>query len=176
MSIQDCLLRIEQCVEKLKEIDLGYPLGANVVHAPEPGTSIGDVLVEAGLEQSAAIRDFYHYCNGVSLPDVHVGYFLKSIAKLAERRPDSDPQSIAGSFSGEVASIGSTGGGGLFVVHKKSGNILHLPPGPLHSGVYDGTSTRVTLVAYDFGLFLEALARDVTAFVDGNTSHRFIVA
>ncbi len=120
------------------------------------------------------LRALYACCDGVSLPDVHVGYFVKSVTNLGVVNRSSEPLELAGSFAGKVLSIGSTGGGGLFVLRRLSGEVLHLAPGPLHNGVYNGFRGKVKRVSASLFGFLDCLMADLKAFVEADTSHSFI--
>ena len=129
-------------------------------------------IAEAG--DLAELRAFYFNCDGVSLADVHVGYFIKSVTKLRVVDTSSEPVEITGEFAGKVVSFGSTGGGGLFVLRMVSGDILHLAPGPLENGIYDGSRGKVKRLSGSFFGYLECLKDDVQAFVDNQSRHRFI--
>ncbi len=62
---------------------LGYPFGENVVFPPAPLADMEMSLEHAELGDHPALREFYSASNGLSLPDVHVGYFLERVNDLA---------------------------------------------------------------------------------------------
>lgn len=165
---------MQQLLAEMKTIDFGYPLGDNVVASPQDPVIVKERLAAIGGDAVAAFQSFYACCDGLSLPDVRNGYFIQSIAKLGVSRPDSDPNEVIGEFAGAVLAFGSMGNGGLFVVRRIESDVLYLPPGPLHDGVYDGRQTQVKRLAPDLNTFLGLLLDDVKAFVR-DTPHQYIV-
>lgn len=168
------LSAMKHLLAEMKAIDFGYPLGDNVVASPQDPVIAKERLAAIGGDAVAAFQSFYACCDGLSLPDVRNGYFIKSIAKLGVSRPDSDPKEVIGEFAGAVLAFGSMGNGGLFVVRRIESDVLYLPPGPLHDGVYDGRQTQVKRLAPDLNTFLGLLLDDVKAFVR-DTPHQYIV-
>jgi hypothetical protein len=161
-------------LDQLKRLDLGYPLGANEILPPQLPDTVEDGLRRADVSDWDSFEEFYRNCDGLSLPDVHVGYFLKSITKLGVVDACSEPIEIKGEFSGKVLAFGSTGGGGLFVIRRASGDVLHLAPGPLENGIYDGNRRRVRQISGSFCGFLERLMADIQAFVSNQDDYDFI--
>jgi hypothetical protein len=174
MSARSWLQRVQGLLDELKGIDFGYPLGVNSILAPPTPGALDERLVSAGLESIGPVREFYSCCDGISLPDVHIGYFIKPSAKLPASRPDSEPNTITGPIAGKVVTIGSTGGGDLFALRLPESDVLYLPPGPLRDGTYDDSGANVRRLAPDFCAFLELLLGDIEAFVK-DESHHFIV-
>lgn len=172
MSIHEQISNLESILRELAAIDFGYPLGDNLV-AP-PGEQANYALAEAGLDGISGLLDLYSSCNGISMPDVHNGYFIKPLHKLLEYKPASEPRTVLLDAELEVIPLGSTGGGDLFVVERKSGRVLLLPPGPLHDGLYDGRQTNVKVVAEGIPQFLDELICDVEAFVHDKQGHRYL--
>jgi hypothetical protein len=166
---------LRSLLEMLRHIDLGYPMGINELFDPKPRLAVNERLSDLGLHRVAGLVQFYSNCDGVSLPDVHTGYFIKPIGQLTVSRPESEPTSINGQFAGDVQTIGSTGGGGLFVLRKKEQDILYLPPGPISRGVYDGTRACPKQIARHFDSFLDMLLGDLSAFVENTPNHTYIV-
>ena len=166
-SVQDLLGR-------LRDLDFDYPLGANELLSPKQPNVIEDGLRIAEAWDLEEPRTFYTSCDGVSLPDVHVGYFIKSITILGIVDPSSEPVEIKGEFAGKVLSFGSTGGGGLFVLRRLAGDVLHLSPGFLDDGIYDCARGRVKHISGSFFGFLDCLMADIQAFVEKQTRHTFI--
>lgn len=174
MALRSWFQQAQQFLEELKGIDFGYPLGTNTFLAPQPSRMVEETLAAVGLRSDAPFVEFYSRCDGLSLPDVHVGYFIKPLAKLLADRPDSEPSELIGPFAGKVLSLGSTGGGGLFVLHFPEKDVLYLPPGPLHNGVYDGSEGHVKRLAPDFPSFLSLLLADIEAFVKDKPHHYLV--
>jgi hypothetical protein len=174
MALQSWFQQAQQLLEELKAIDFGYPLGTNAFRAPQPPGMVEETLAAVSLRGDAPLMEFYSRCDGLSLPDVQVGYFIKPLAKLLVNRPDSEPSELIGPFAGKVLPVGSTGGGGLFVLRFPEKDVLYVPPGPLHNGVYDGSERHVKRLAPDFPSFLSLLLADIEAFVK-DKSHSYLV-
>lgn len=173
MAAQSWLKHVRHLLMEMKVIDFGYPLGTNTVLSPQPSGKVDETLAIIGLS-SAPWREFYSCCDGLCLPDVHVGYFVKPLATLLVSRRDSDPSELAGLVNARVLTFGSTGGGGLFVLRLPGEDVLYLPPGPLHNGVYDSSNGQVSVLAPDFPTFLDVLLKDIEAFVRSKP-HHFLV-
>jgi hypothetical protein len=175
MAVPDWIGEVTHYLGELRNIDLGYPLGSNVVLPPQEPSFVQAALLEVGLERFPDVAAFYSQCDGISWPDVHVGYFLKPIDRVVDFNPESEPRLVTGAFSDNVITLGSTGGGGLFVLRLVSGGVLYLPPGRLHAGVYDGAAAEVREVSAGFSQFLKVLLEDLVAFVRDSSGHQFIV-
>lgn len=121
------------------------------------------------------LAQLYSQCDGVSLPDIHSGYFVHPLQRLGLSHPKSEPTKVTGQFTGDVDVFGSTGNGGLFVLRKGINDVLYLPPGAFYDGLYDGTQSKVKRVATDFPSFLEHFLTDVSAFVNDTPGHKYVV-
>lgn len=166
---------VNRLLAELPNIDFGYPLGVNRLLPPRKQSDVELALRRAGLFEVDSVREFYLNCDGLSLPDIHVGYFIKSADSLPDSAPESEPNTLLGRFAGSAMTLGSTGGGELFVIQPPSNRILLLPLGPLHCGVYDGNETGVRQIAVTFERFLGLLLEDIRAFVEDHPNHTFIV-
>jgi hypothetical protein len=173
MRAESWLSRMGDLLAQLRTQDFGYPVGPNVILPPQPESIVQQSLLESGLERASSIRDFYLCCDGLSLPDVHNGYFIKQVTSLPVAEAESEPQELQGPISGRILVVGSTGGGGLFACHRRTIAVFYLPPGPLHLGVYDSGRAGVRQVAADWDSFLDVLLGDVEAFVTNRQDHRF---
>jgi hypothetical protein len=173
MSIAQKLRRLATILGELALIDLGYPLGENTISPPRPGAIV--LLGESGLSGVGGLADLYSACDGISMPDVHTGYFIKPLRGALNYDPSSEPLTILLGTEIPVVPLGSTGGGGLFVVERQGGRVFHLPPGPLHDGCYDGHQTNVRVVAKDISHFLGLIVDDAEAFVRDDRGHRYLV-
>ncbi|WP_157441540.1 hypothetical protein [Actinoplanes awajinensis] len=92
---------------------------------------------------------FYSVVGEVSLPDVHVGYWV--------HRPSLDGFPEALSDGRRIVVFGTDGGGGMFALPDAGQPVLHLVEGGLHDGVHD--ADHVTEVAADLREFLVFLHR-----------------
>ncbi|WZO98751.1 hypothetical protein EP7_000339 [Isosphaeraceae bacterium EP7] len=173
MSITQKIRRLATILDELATIDFGYPLGENTISPPRPGTIA--LLAEAGLSGVGGLADLYSACDGISMPDVHTGYFIKPLPGVLNYDPSSEPLAILLEAEIPVVPLGSTGGGGLFMAERQGGRVLHLPPGPLHSGCYDGRQANVRVVAEDIYHFLDLVIDDAEAFVRDDQRHRYLV-
>jgi hypothetical protein len=174
MSVEESVARIEALLDSLAKIDLGYPQGQNCVFSPMPRDDLETSLERIGLASYESLCGFYAACDGVSLPDVHIGYFLHEAKKLGRHGRVHDINEVLGPFAGSVVIIGSTGGGDLFALRRKEGDVLFLPPGPVHAGAYDGARAAVRRLAADFESFLERIVADVEAFVHDVPNYPFM--
>lgn len=173
-NIETWVRSVQELLYRLKDLDFGYPLGPNELLPPQDTDTVENGLLLAQASNLSNLKEFYSNCDGVVLPDIHVGYFIKSVTKLGIVDPSSEPFEVSGRFTGTVLCFGSTGGGGLFVLRKITYEVLHFAPGPLDNGMYDGDRGRVKLVAPTFDGFLDCLAADIRAFVNNETCHRFM--
>jgi hypothetical protein len=172
MSITQKLLRLAVILDELALIDLGYPPSENTISPPRAEAVA--ILTEAGLSGIDGLSDLYSACDGISMPDVHTGYFIKSLRRVLEYDPSSEPLTILLEDVIPILPFGSTGGGSLFVVERQGGRVLYLPPGPLHEGRYDGRQTNVRPVAENISRFLDLLIDDAEAFVRDERGHRYL--
>lgn len=174
-SIVETINQLRMILGELADIDLGYPLGENTVRQAAPAATVAAQLNESGLADLQYLREFYCECDGLSMPDVHVGYFVKPLQRVVAFDPSSEPHTVVSTTQSlSVLPIGSTGGGKLFVIDRSNGSVLCLPPGPLHEGQYDGRGVDVTSVANTLPDFLEALIADVEAFIKDEQGYEYI--
>jgi hypothetical protein len=174
MQVVEVIWRLDSVLRDLAAIDVGYPLGENCIFPPKPHAA--SALSGAGLGKVKGLFDLYLACDGINMPDVHNGYFVKPLDKLLKFDPASEPETVLLESRIPVLSIGSTGGGGLFVVDRESGRVLLLPTGRLCEGCYDGGSSKVEVIAGSIPVFLERLLEDATAFVRDQHDHRYLTA
>lgn len=173
-SIRDWMGQVEQLLEELQSMDFGYPTGNNGFIPAQHSLTLAAMLRELGVYSNEVFRDFYSACNGLNLPGVHVGYFISPIERIADVTQDFNPRIVTGPLGGKVISIGSSGGGDLFVIRLKEQDVLLLSPGFIQAGIYDGSSGKVRVVATSFSAFLDRILADTTAFVKGEP-HSYLV-
>jgi hypothetical protein len=172
MSIAQKLRRLATILDELAVIDLGYPPGENTISPPRPGAIA--LLDEEGLSGVEGLADLYSACDGISMPDVHTGYFIKPLLGVLKYDPSSEPLTILLETEISVVPPGSTGGGGLIVAERQGGRVFHLPPGLLHGGCYDGRQANARVVAEDIPHFLGLVIDDAEAFVRDDRGHRYL--
>jgi hypothetical protein len=155
-------------LELLPGLDVGYeiPMGADVVSDPVP----------AGKNAPAAFAALYSVTDGISLPDVHNGYFIDGAERLVARGQDGEPFRVSGTDPMDVKMFGSDGGGGRFVLRIDDGSVWYLPDwGGVHDGVYQADEhTRPLRLTDSLNEFLWRLLGDVEAYLKADTRHRFL--
>lgn len=157
---------VRALLAELSTQDFGYPIGVN--EARDRAIQRHDL--------PAQLRPLYAVCDGVSMPDVHVGYFIDSAASAAFAVKRGDPTQIRGTDTVEIDVFGSDGGGGRFALDRASGAVYYLPSaGEVRAGVYieDDVASRVK-IAERLIDFLWLLQKDLQAFVDGRTDHTYL--
>jgi hypothetical protein len=83
------LADLASAVARLGAIDPGYPLDENRVLPPVSSDQLSELGERMGSSAPQLVQ-FYAYCNGFSLPDVHVGYFALTVELVlaGEQRGD----------------------------------------------------------------------------------------
>jgi hypothetical protein len=151
---------------ELADLDFGYPLDTNEVLAPQPSPP----KVPAGLE------DLYGVCDGVSMPDVYVGYFLDSAAEAASRPSRGEPTEIQGTTRIPISVFGTDGGGGNRFAIGPGGSIYYLPSsGAVLKGTFhEDHLVKASVKAATLLDFLWLMYGDVKAFINDEKSHVYI--
>ncbi|EAQ77179.1 hypothetical protein [Blastopirellula marina] len=174
MNIQSWGSAVKRLLAELQEIDFGTPLGENVLPDPQPTEEVQKHIDRVGLQDGTRLAEFYSYCDGVSWPDVHVGYYVSPIDRIADVREGDPTELVGGPNEGPVQLIGSDGSGRLFVMRKQEQDVLILPPGEIVDGKYDDADGRSVWVAIDLKTFLQLLHDDLKAVVLDTPEHSFL--
>lgn len=160
-------------LENVFEERFGYPIdpGENcIVDAESASTKFGggtDFL-------PSVLAMFYADVAEVSLPDVHIGYFLHPVVAIVESETRSLPRWVdAASVRGEVITFGSDGGGGLFSILLQDGAVYYLPGGMVEAGVYKEGLGVPRRIAVNFSVFLDGLLSRVQEFAQSGSCHDF---
>lgn len=170
------LVEVASDLEALKDLDLGYPLGENAIRFPGDEISLRKLLESSVAPAARDFIEFYRRCDGLNLPDVHVGYFLHPLRLVLDSEVRGEPVRISGVGSGEILTFGSDGGGGKFALRRNAaGEVLYLAAGAVHSGVFDGERTPARVLSDSFSGFLAMLGADIRAFVEGRSPWRYLV-
>lgn len=163
-------------LEALREIDLGYPQGENVIHPATDPAALAEFVARAGLEPRSPLVALYRVCAGVSLPDVHVGYFVHAPGLVLRGLEGGEPTRLTGPYARDVLVFGTDGGGGRFALGAGGeGEVLHLGEGAVHDAVFDGVYGRVKTLAPDPNAFLARMLADVEAFVYDEEGWEYMV-
>ena len=131
-------------------------------------------IMKANNINIPALEDLYQELDGVSLPDVQNGYFLKSLSNLIEGIRGKEPVSVSGEIEGSILVFGSTGGGQKIAIFQDDKSILLLENGLVENGVFHAENHSVKIIARSFEGFLDKLLQDVDAFVNDSLDYSYI--
>ena len=175
MDMIQWLSSIRVMLDKLKDLDFGYPIGENIIYPPGNQTLVKDISTKLGEQIPTSIVEFYAHCNGISLPDVHNGYFIHSVDLILRGIERGEPVKVSGIESYPVVVFGSDGGGGRFVTRLgNSEEVLYLPIGAVRNSTFDGKATPVKSLSLHFEGFLMRLLTDVEAYIQNNPRHQYM--
>jgi hypothetical protein len=163
------LVAIAQLESRAEDL-VGYPIdaGENYVASSVPAD-----LESVGIELPIALEAFYSKIGEVSLPDMHIGYFIHAVTTILESAERSLPTRIESSLTADVVTFGSDGGGGLFALDVAYGRVYFLPSGAIEDGVYRGGLDAVRPIAESLESFLDVLLHNVEAFVSAGNVRDF---
>lgn len=133
---------LKEQIGRLRELDLGYLQGINLVHEAISAEAAREILESRGFAQTSLLP-FYLACNGLSFPDVENGYFIDRVQCLGETADAPGRVVRVTGVDEEVICVGSTGGGGLFVLSQPSERALFLPGGTVADSTYHGPSQKL---------------------------------
>jgi hypothetical protein len=165
-ELKDWVATLRTAVAQLTNQDFGYPLDTNEV-LPAVASQSG---VPTDLEPLYAVSD------GVSLPDVYVGYFIDTASRVAAAAARGDPTRVEGGKPMNVHVFGRDGGGGRFALCTDDGSVQYLPAsGAVREGVFQERSAAVPRRLADTLIeFLWMLVGDVEAFVHDRKDHKYL--
>lgn len=175
MEINTWLQEIGIQLELLEKIDLGYPKIENEilpVATPELLDAISETFSAKLPEQFA---QFYRNCGGLSLRNIHNGYFIVPLHIILKSAELSLPVKISGKNSGNVIPFGSTMGGEMFALRADTGQVVFIPEGLVENGVYYEKDDEIKVIANDFYGFLDRLMTDVKAFINRDEDWDYMV-
>lgn len=121
-------------------------------------------------------KEFYETCNGVTIADVHGGYFLHSLEIIVRNFNGGEPVRIAGLSAGDILVFGSDGTGRSFAVYAdERQEVIYLKEGRVEISTYYERPGQVEIVADDFCQFLDRLLGDVKAFINDDVNWNNLV-
>jgi hypothetical protein len=158
---------LRELLAELETLEFDYPLGDNRILPP--------TTVRRSLP--GVLHPLYEVCDGVSLPDVHVGYFIDPNARVASSFERGEPNCIkSDSANIDVCVFGSDGGGGRFAVVIDDRSVVYLPSsGAVRNGVYyEDSTSKPSRISDSVLAFLLRLNADVSAFICGEDGHPYM--
>ncbi|WP_068819222.1 hypothetical protein [Phormidesmis priestleyi] len=143
-----------------------YPLGTNELRKATSN--------HTDLPQK--LQPLYEVCDGMSLPDVHNGYFIDPAQRVTSASKRGEPILVEGSQSIPILVFGSDGGGGRFVLGTVDGAVYYLPSsGAVKNSTYiEDSVVTARRVAGGVIEFLWRLKDDINAFVYGHEDHVYL--
>lgn len=165
-DIEQWAKSVRATLAELSRQDFGYPLGCNEIRdksfyrtPPHP-----------------SLKPLYEFFDGISLPDVHVGYFIDPVHRIVSASERGEPTLIKGKSPRAIHVFESDGGGGRFALATEDGAIYYLPSsGAVREGIYFENETAPALrIAENITAFLDLLKADIEAFTRGDQDHRYI--
>ena len=141
----------------------GYEPGANYYELARSGEDAAVLQRVFGDESLAAgMASFFNYFSRFSFPDIGNGYFIGPPSWIAAIYENAEPKGISnGVARHDIISIGSDGGGKMFVVLTSPDSAVYgLPEGRIHDGIYrvgTGESLPDLLIANSFNDFITTL-------------------
>jgi hypothetical protein len=157
---------VREILAELASQDFGYELGLNEVREP---SRLHDLL-------PPELEPLYTVFDGLSVPDVHVGYFIDSAHRVASAAERGEPTLLAETPPRRIQVFGSDGGGGRFALGIDDGAVYYLPSsGAVDKGVfYEDKEAPATRIAANVAEFLQLMKADITAFVQEDQDHHYI--
>jgi hypothetical protein len=150
-----------------------YPPGDNMV----ADADVGELERIDMLALPAVLAEFYAEVGQLSIPDVHIGYFIHSLDLMATAVSTRHPTRIEVEMEDhvlkdDVVAFGSDGGGGYFCLSRSIGAIYHLPWGMIdENNVYSGDSLSLRFVTSNFEAFLQRTLTVTKEFlIEGGTA------
>jgi len=166
-DIESWVRSVRATLAQMASQGIGYPMDVNEVSESSSELPPG---VPPALEPMYAVFD------GLSLPDVHNGYFIDQADRLVTATQRGGPTRLEGEPPRRIHVFGSDGGGSLFALDLDDETIYYLPS----SGVYkDGVFLAdklepVCVVAGNVMEFLDRLKADIEAFVRGEQKYPYM--
>lgn len=158
---------VRELLAELGKLDFGYEFSTNELRPPA-----SSIRPEVPVELHAMYRVF----DGLSMPDVHNGYFIDSAAGALAAAEHGEPTRLSGSPHHRIHVFGADGGGGRFALSTGDGTVFYLPE---DGGVEDSTYVeddfvRARRIAGGVTEFLHILKRDLRAFVEQREGHKYV--
>lgn len=119
------LERLINAIAKFEMVDAGYPKEPHVIGRKSDPLLAQRIAADLGIPGSADFVTLYTESDGISIPDVNVGYRIYTLEKiLTINSMPSEPNSFD---KRRIVVLGSDGGGGRFALTLDNGQIYYLP-------------------------------------------------
>lgn len=165
-TLSNWMAEVEELLDELKRMDLGYPQGKNRFNPPPDAGLLRHLRDRFPNDDLSQMLAFYLTCDGASFPDAWNGYFIHSLEHIFGTLERGEPARVEGSLSREVLVLGSDGGGNMFAMSRaKKPEVLYLPLSGVTDSVYSEGGLPMRVLAPDFFDFLHRLKLDIEAFV-----------
>jgi len=166
-DIESWVRSVRATLLEMASQDFGYPIDINEV-------------VERASELPAgvppALEPLYAVFDGLSLPDVHNGYFIVRASRLVSATKRGEPTRLEGEPPRRIHVFGYDGGGSRFALDLDDETIYYLhSSGGIEDGVFlADDSEPVSPVAGNVMEFLDRLKADIEAFVRGEQKYPYM--
>ncbi|HEX5222872.1 MAG TPA: SMI1/KNR4 family protein [Verrucomicrobiae bacterium] len=176
-TVSNWIRLTQRLLADLRQIDIGYPLGDNVIHSPAAPRNLESLTAGMPTGVRQQLKEFYGQCSGLSWPDVGNGLFIESSDRLLTNQERDEPNELLVRGSSKTAKIlvlGTDGGGGRFCIDRVTGKIIHVVTGTLSANRLEAESNQVSIVAEDLNGFLSRLQADLRAFINDDREHQYL--
>jgi hypothetical protein len=165
-DMTEWLREMQSLLAELATQDFGYPVGVNEVRQP----------VSPLPPLPAELEPLYAVSNGLSMSDVHVGYFIHPADRVVTAAQRGLPTRVDGASPMEVIVFGSDGGGSLFALRRDDKSVYYLPSSGVGTGgvFREDKWVKVTRLADSLPDFLRRLKDDLDAFVHQREGHEYM--
>jgi hypothetical protein len=152
------------------EEKFGYPPDDHEIAGPTDASIIDETIRDHSGSIPEVLLELYREIGEVSLPDLHVGYFIHPLERVVDGLGvGGDPLRMGGSWNVPIVVFGSDGGGAMFALGMPSGSPVYmLPEGPVRDQIYVDRMQPARVVADDLGGFLAKLKASIEAFLAGD--------
>jgi hypothetical protein len=157
---------VRELLAELASQQSDYPFGTNELREPSPNHA----------DLPGELQPLYAVFDGMSLPDVHIGYFIDSAERVASASKRGEPVVVEGRQSIPIQVFGSDGGGDRFALGTVDGAVYFLPAsGAVRNGKFiEDDVVTVRRISGSVIGFLERLGSDIEAFVHGREGHVYL--
>ena len=170
--------KLTRMVADLGEGDSGYDGSEDLILEPPDKAELAALLLLAPVRTRSFLGQLFGDCGGVTLPDLHTGYFIDTAEKIRRRLVEKsplEPRTLESDLGADVVCFGSDGGGGRFAfVAAADEGVWYLPVGGVFDGVFRNLQTPIVRVGRDASDFGDRLIADIEAFLDDKRGWKYL--